>query len=492
MKSYVFDDLQDWAAEELKKSRCAELIDSGLIDRMRADLGGSHTVVTYPPLDTLVRLDHEKVLASVRPVSVFNLYAHIAFCEFLCPFCHYDTEHTKIGAGESEKARVYFQSLEIEIAGWKQLLKGSALGSLYIGGGTPTAASEDRLLSILEAVESFPREEGFVACVETSPLTTVARDGKAKLRALARRGVNRFSIGVQSFNPDLLRRTRGHSLDKVTEALEILREFENVNIDLMQDLPGQEDAHVIEDLKYVDHYRPAQVTWYIFRVRPEAAWYSRYSRSALELSDSIGSVRKSLIIREGMARLGYRAMPGGRFVREEKFRDRFKDIRAGLSTTLVGVGVSAYSHGWGYMFRNAFSRWGVNGIDSYNRLVRTTGFGIETGLPLSEVELAASALVSGIRTGVAIPESSRANEAYVSFAKDRLSRLEAAGLVEKDSAGRYSLTRLGSLFEEEVCAQFYSPAIQARLKELNSEGPVNKAGPPVRLTRNKVTAQVIH
>jgi coproporphyrinogen III oxidase-like Fe-S oxidoreductase len=457
-------DLIDWSAAEAERLRCADILGSGVISRLRSGLGGSHTVVTYPPLDALEPVSYKEVIKEIGPVDRLSLYLHIAFCEYLCPFCHYDTAHSKIGAEESEGIRSYLGALHTELANWKLLISGSTLGSLYVGGGTPTAVSTERLLALLESVHSIPRAPGATTCVETSPLTTVAPDGRSKLEALVRAGVDRFSIGVQSFNSDLLRRSRGHTREVVIDALDILLGLlDNVNIDLIQDLPGQTAEHIVEDLVQVERFKPAQVTWYILRLRDEAAWFRRYARAALELPAPVESLRKTLLIREGMARLGYIAMPGGRFVREEKFRDQFKDVRSGLNSTLLGLGVSAYSHGWEMMFRNTYSRQDFNGIRSYVERVNSVGYGIETGLRIDEVERAASTLVAGIRSGVELPAPTPATEHYITYATALLGELEAAGLVARDSRGLHSMTRLGSLFEEEVCALLYSTEVRRRL-----------------------------
>src|SRR5205085_2706871 len=136
------------------------------ISRLRSGLGGSHTVVTYPPLDALEPVSYRDILKKVAPVANLNLYLHIAFCEFLCPFCHYDTEHSKIGAEESEGIRSYLHALQMELWNWKYLIEGSTLSSLYVGGGTPTAVSTERLLALLDGVYSILRAREFTACVE--------------------------------------------------------------------------------------------------------------------------------------------------------------------------------------------------------------------------------------------------------------------------------------------------------------------------------------
>jgi coproporphyrinogen III oxidase-like Fe-S oxidoreductase len=127
------------------------------------------------------------------------------------------------------------------------------------------------------------------------------------------------------------------------------------------------------------------------------------------------------------------------------------------------MGVSAYSHGWGAFFRNTFSRANFNGIQSYVERVNSGNFAIETGCWIDDVERAASSLVFGIRTGVHLPEPTMANQRYVARAARLLGKLESAGLVVADHEGRYAITKLGSIFEEEICSLFYSRDIERRL-----------------------------
>lgn len=479
-------DLFTWSLAEFERLGCTELLSSDLIQRVRERLGGSHTVVTYPPLDALTPGRAGEVLERVHPVNRLDVYAHIAFCEFLCPFCHYDTAFSKIGAGESEKTRRYMDALHSELAGWRARLDGSTVSSLYIGGGTPTSVSEHHLVRVLETVFELPRTSDFLACVETSPLTVVATGGAAKLRTLADAGVSRFSIGVQSFNPNILRRSRGHGLEVVLRALElVLSVSQDVNIDMIQDLPGQTVDHLIDDLEQIANFRPQQVTWYVLRLRREAAWYRFYDRSALDLPDTAESLRRRILINEGMRRLGYNLLPGGRFVLPGHGRDRFKDIRAGLTSALLGVGVSAYSHGWGTMFRNTCSRDGYDGIGGYIDRINTQGVAVEDVYDIDDVELAASAVVTGIRDRLDVPRATAATENYLNEVRSELDVLIGAGLVEELEDEQFSLSDLGRLFEEEICTFFYTSKTRAALRQddafwRDSLSSTNSIGPTGR------------
>ncbi|MGH9878403.1 MAG: hypothetical protein ACRD5H_12270, partial [Nitrososphaerales archaeon] len=102
-----------------------------------------------------------------------------------------------------------------------------------------------------------------------------------------------MSIGVQTFNERLLRRSRGHGQRILLDALEVVLSLaENVNIDLLQDLPDQNLDHILEDLDFIERLKPAQVTWYLLRLRPEAAWFKAYNRSSLEIANSLESTQK--------------------------------------------------------------------------------------------------------------------------------------------------------------------------------------------------------
>jgi oxygen-independent coproporphyrinogen-3 oxidase len=439
---------------------------------VREGLGGSHTVVTYPPLDVLEPVQATTVASRVAAVGRLNLYCHIAFCEFLCPFCHYDTAFTKLGAAETPRMQAYLRALLAEAEMWRGTLEGSTLASLYIGGGTPTAVGEKHLLALLEAACLYARTDDFVACIETSPLTTVAPGGPEKLRVLSKSGVNRISVGVQSFDEQLLQRSRGHGLETVLQALDtVMGLVDEVNIDLIQDLPGQTDEHLLTDLTYVEVFRPAQVTWYVLRFRGESAWSRFYQRGALDLPSALESARRRAMIAEGMSRLGYLSRPGGRFVREPRFRDRFKSVRSELTSALLGVGVSAYSHGWDLMFRNTRTRDQYDGIRGYTERIATGRFAVDEAFEIDKTEREAGAIVAGIRDGLTRLPFSATPDADISdyqvYATDVFARLVAAGLVEQ-SGESLCLSSLGRLFEEEVCSMLYSRRVAHKLRLMDA------------------------
>lgn len=457
--------LSAWVNTKFPETGALNLLESDVITRVRSGLGGSHTVVTYPPLDALDSIDIDDLLRAVVPIQDLNLYVHIAFCEHLCPFCHYAKTYSPIGA-ETPLVTDYLKALAKEIDCWTERLQGSLVRSIYIGGGTPTALSEGRLLGILAQLNRLPSNSKRIVCVESSPLTLTATGGEAKLRSLLDAGIQRVSLGIQTFDEELLHRTRGHGVAVAQKSVEVLvKAGVDYNIDLIQDFPHQTGESVIRDLEWIRRLRPPQVTWYALRLHEESPWFRTFRRGDLELPTARESSERRLLIREGMRRLNYTALPGGRFVSHPSATDLFKEIRGGSEFTLLGMGVSAYSHGWGYFFRNDTGFPLESGIRSYIDRMGRDRVAVGAGLRLDALEIAASRVVVGIRYGLQLEEATPQTASYWAGVKSLLSELEGRGLVAADSRDRWTLTELGFLFEEEICSLFYSSPVVKRLRD---------------------------
>lgn len=457
------DEIRRWADSELVRLELPQLVRSGVITRVREGLGGSHTVVTYPPLDVLETISGEDVLEGVAAAKDVHLYAHVPFCEHMCPFCHYAKTYIPLGT-ENDLTRSYVTALTHEIEGWRRRLAGSTAASLYIGGGTPTSLSKGCLLDLLEALTMLPKASGFTACVETSPLTVAATDGRGKLVTMVSAGVNRISMGLQTFDDRLLRRSRGHTQAVALRAVETIADLGvEYNLDLIQDFPDQTTESLVADMQWIERFRPSQVTWYILRVHPGSPWYGLHRRGELMVPSAEESARRRLMIHEGMRRIGYTMNPGGRFVKDPGVRDRFKEVRSSSDCTLLGMGMSAYSHGWGWFFQNHSWTTSRSGIATYADAIRREGSAIARGFRMNQVEELAGRLVAGIRTGVRLPMASPDTESYLQFAKQRLDRLRDVNLVRTNCFEEWSLTERGTIFEEEICSLFYTEPVRQQL-----------------------------
>jgi len=187
-------------------------------------------------------------------VSTADLYIHIPFCKSLCPYCPYNRIRY-----QEKLVEPYLRALQTEIDSYSSLLGNIGIGSIYVGGGTPTTVL-DRLEPIIERIRQRFTHDGVIA-IETTPEGLDQR-AIARLRSL---GVNLLSIGVQSFDDRYLRLLgRPYSASVLAPAITgaLSAGFDSVNLDLMFALPGQTVDEALADLDTALNLGAEQVTMY--------------------------------------------------------------------------------------------------------------------------------------------------------------------------------------------------------------------------------------
>lgn len=169
-----------------------------------------------------------------------SAYIHIPFCEHICFYCDFNKVFI-----EGQPVDDYIESLIKEIRLTKAKFPSDNTETIYIGGGTPTSLSASQLDVLLKGVrEELPFKDGDEFTVEANPGDLTLE----KLKVLQNYGVNRVSMGVQSFNDRLLKKIgRKHSVKDVYDTMKIFEEanFDNISIDLIFALPNQ----TIEDFE---------------------------------------------------------------------------------------------------------------------------------------------------------------------------------------------------------------------------------------------------
>ena len=180
-------------------------------------------------------------------------YVHVPFCAHHCGYCDF-----AVAAGQDHMQEKYLDALEAEIA---RLGSPQRVHTLFLGGGTPTHLSReglDRLLTVL--ARWFPMGEGGEFTVEANPESLTAE----KVAVLSRHGVNRVSLGAQSFHPHLLRTLeRQHDPAAIPRAVEMLRRADmQVSLDLIFGVPGQALVEWAADLGRALALQPDHVSTY--------------------------------------------------------------------------------------------------------------------------------------------------------------------------------------------------------------------------------------
>jgi len=203
-----------------------------------------------------------------------SLYVHVPFCMKKCDYCAFYSH--SLGDSPKDLIPVYLEGLEIEMAK-RQKDAPQGVSSLFIGGGTPTVLKETDLEHLLAMIQQyFPMELGVEQTMEGNPGTLT--DEKIKL--IGNFGINRFSLGVQSFNDQLLGSVgRAHTARQAREAIGRLRKagFKNLNLDLMFGLPAQDmmiwQASVEEALSY----SPEHLSLYGLMLEEGTPLFERYT-----------------------------------------------------------------------------------------------------------------------------------------------------------------------------------------------------------------------
>jgi menaquinone C8-methyltransferase len=265
------------------------------------------------------------------------LYVHIPFCRTLCPFCCFNRYLFK-----EDSARAYFESLRKELDIY--IDRGFRFPSVYFGGGTPPILM-DELLSFIDYLKRKCEVK------EISLESTPAEISPAMVDLLAGAGIKRFSIGIQSFNDDVLKAmgrvscTGAEAREKVIMAQ---GRFNTVNLDLIFNFPFQSIAQFEADVRVFKDLRIDQATFYPLMASP-------HKRSAMERRfNRVDSARErkfyEVILRE-LYDCGYRASTAWCFSRGDRMIDEyiidFDDY--------VGIGSGSVSIVNGNFYVNSFS-----------------------------------------------------------------------------------------------------------------------------------------
>jgi oxygen-independent coproporphyrinogen-3 oxidase len=198
------------------------------------------------------------------PSIPLGLYLHIPWCTTRCIYCDFNTYVD----GEASLKTRYHAALRREIREAGAALGRPTLNTIFFGGGTPTTLPPDQLIELLETVKAaFELPPGAEITVEANP-GTLSVD---YLRALHQGGINRLSLGVQSFNDDELRfLSRLHDAEAARCAIEQARAagFDNLSLDLIFNLPQQSLAQWQQNLQAALALNPAHLSLYALIVEP--------------------------------------------------------------------------------------------------------------------------------------------------------------------------------------------------------------------------------
>lgn len=207
-----------------------------------------------------------------------SLYIHIPWCVQKCPYCDFNSHQIKLDIPETEYVQHLLLDLAIDLQRFHKGIGNRKLQSIFIGGGTPSLFAGENIHTLLKKINAHIEfSHNLEITLEANPCTLE----KNKLAEFIEAGVNRLSIGVQSFSEDKLRRLgRAHNLAQAQEAIEqaskyLGRGLNSFNLDLMHGLPQQTLAEALSDLQCAIDSGAPHISWYQLTIEPNTVFAHR-------------------------------------------------------------------------------------------------------------------------------------------------------------------------------------------------------------------------
>jgi oxygen-independent coproporphyrinogen-3 oxidase len=367
------------------------------------------------------------------PSDLRHLYIHIPFCPRICPYCSFYKE-----ASDRNKTQAFLDSILVELDQRLDEIPECRLETIFFGGGTPSALSVKQLEFLLAGLRqrldlSNIREW----TLEMNPATVSLE--KAKM--LRDFGVNRISMGVQSWNSKILETLgRAHSAEQAERSFKILREagFSNLNLDFIFGVPGQSTFDWQETLEKTIGLEPEHISAYCLTYEEDTDFFERFSNGDLKQDVDQDATLYELTMRI-LEKAGYQQYEISNYARAGL--ECLHNLAYWLGRNYLGLGPSAFSTVGSRRWKNTpdTSRY----IEQIQSKIEPIAFE-ET---LSGEMRQAERIAFGLRTSTGVSESQMANW------PDELASLLSEGYLEK-AANRFRLTAKGRMVADSVAELF--------------------------------------
>jgi putative oxygen-independent coproporphyrinogen III oxidase len=373
-------------------------------------------------------------LAALPPLA---LYVHIPWCVRKCPYCDFNS-HERTGVLPE---RQYLEALFRDVEAFLPNVWGRRIVSVFIGGGTPSLFSPEAIDALLSGLRArLTLEPDAEISLEANPGTVEA----ARFRGFRAAGVNRISIGIQSFDDRMLAALgRIHSAAEARLAVEAaLASFDNVNLDLMYGLPAQSPAMARDDLEQALGLGVPHVSAYQLTIEPNTVFFSRPPR----LPEHDVAADMQVAVEDLLAGAGYEHYETSAFARPGR------RCRHNLNYWEFGdyLGIGAGAHGK-ISFPDRVTRHAR--AKQPNVYMKEDAAVEERAVPVAELPF--EFMLNGLRLveGFAPALFTERTGLPLSTVQKELQRAEERGLLERDWK-RIRPTQRGRLFLNELLESF--------------------------------------
>ncbi len=267
-----------------------------------------------------------------KALPPLSLYIHLPWCVRKCPYCDFNSHEAKSDLPEQEYVAALIRDLELALP----QIWGRKVYTVFIGGGTPSLFSAQSIETILNTVRMLlPLDVNAEITLEANPGTVEAE----KFAGYRAAGVNRLSLGIQSFNDGHLKALgRIHGANEARRAVEIAQQhFDNINLDLMYGLPQQTVAEAEADVRTALAFSPQHLSCYHLTLEPNTLFH-RYPPA---LPDDDTSSEMQQCIEQLLATQGYQHYETSAFAQPKK--QSRHNLNYWQFGDYLGIGAGAHS-----------------------------------------------------------------------------------------------------------------------------------------------------
>lgn len=370
---------------------------------------------------------------------MYGIYIHIPFCVKKCRYCDFNSYKIDV-----EKKKRYIKALEKEIEIYSKMDNKRKIDTIFLGGGTPSILKPDEIESIFEKLNSsFDISEDAEITMECNPGTL----DEEKLNAMKKSGVNRLSIGLQAVQNDILEYIgRIHTFEEFEKTYNLVRKcgFDNVNIDLMYNLPNQREKEWMETLEKVVSLNPEHISAYSLILEEGTELCDMYERGEFTLSGDDTDIKMYRYTIDYLKENCYMQYEISNYAKPGK--ECRHNIIYWKCDNYIGLGAGAS----GYIGNRRYSN--IPEVDEYNETVEAGKLPVLSEEVLTDEEKFEELVFMGLRMneGVLYEDFEKISGIDIrKYRKEIIERLKKDNLIECDE-NRIKLTQSGREISNKV------------------------------------------
>ncbi|TLU94724.1 radical SAM family heme chaperone HemW [Dyadobacter sediminis] len=371
-----------------------------------------------------------------------HLYIHIPFCRQACHYCdfHFSTNTS----GKQAMTEAIVSEMELQ----KHYLADPYVETIYFGGGTPSLLTEPQLNSILNAVyKNFTVAPDAEITLEANPDDL----DQEKTEQLKRAGINRLSIGIQSFHePHLQFLNRVHSASEAGECVRIAQDsgITNISIDLIYAIPASDHSILLEDIRKASDLDVTHISAYCLTIEPQTIFGNWLKKNKIKPIDEEFAARQFEILVSSLAENGYEQYEISNFARIQQYSRHNSSYWK--QRPYLGIGPSAHSY-------NGSSRqYNISNNAKYLQAIQNETIPATTEI-LTSADQTNEYILTGLRTkwGVKLEKlESLSQGIFTARNGKRLENMLTKGWIKKND-GFILLTEPGKLFADRIASDLF-------------------------------------